>query len=99
MGEVNQDETIKKYPKFTLEDKDVNYLRRMGKLVKDRDGPDGPNSDRKKGGEGVLSKDSTAGRHTYEMDSKKTVVELWESYQGKPPIQPRFTAKMLNHAD
>lgn len=36
MGPTHQDETIKKYPKFTLEDKDMNYLKRMGKLIKNQ---------------------------------------------------------------
>lgn len=34
MQPVNHNETIKKYPKFTLEDKDINYLRKMNKLAK-----------------------------------------------------------------
>lgn len=38
MQPVGNEETIKKYPKFTLEDKDVNYFRRMGQIKQELDG-------------------------------------------------------------
>lgn len=37
MQPVGNEETIKKYPKFTLEDKDVNYYRRMGQIKQELD--------------------------------------------------------------
>jgi hypothetical protein len=40
-----------------------------------------------------------AGRQTYKVDANKIELDLWESYQGKKPIAPKFQAKMLNHCD
>jgi hypothetical protein len=65
---VGHAETIKQYPKFTLEDKDAYYFRKM---IKAEFPTDRAKVSRKE------EKDDTAGRCTYDGYKSKVPVELW----------------------
>ena len=90
-------ETIKKYPKYTLEDKDAYYYRRMAP----KDPHQAPSPEKATGNryQSESKKDSMHGRQVYHDYKGKMELDLWDSYQGQKPIAPKFRAGMLNHAD
>ena len=100
MQPVWHQETIKKYPKYTLEDKDAYYYRRMAPKV---DQVPVPATERATGSRYQNNTEEIAakmnGGQNYKNYKDKLELDLWESYQGKKPTAPKFQAKMLNHAD
>lgn len=94
MEPVSSGETIKKYPKLTLEDKDAYYFRRMTqdqlhkqqtRLVQERNQ--------------AQPEPNIAGKHTYGIEGDKVPLNLWESYGSGPQKHLKFTPGMLNHVD
>jgi hypothetical protein len=71
MKPVEHDETIKKYPKFTLEDKDAYYYRKMAKaqLLPPPDQPALPTPQ--------STPVDNAGIHTYDLDKNKQALDMW----------------------
>ena len=64
-------ETIKKYPKLTLEDKDAYYYRRVAKaqLL--------PTSSNEMNSSVTQNNNDNAGKHTYDLDRNKQALDMW----------------------
>ena len=94
MKPVDHQETIKKYPKLTLEDKDAYYYKRVAKVELI------PPSPKELNNSVSQSYNQNAGMHTYELDKNKHALDMWESYQGKNKLNnQQFRYNMLKHAD
>ena len=94
MKPLEHEETIKKYPKFTLEDKDAYYYRRVAKaqLL--------PSPDQTNVTSPQPAPAENAGIYTYDLDKNKQALDIWQSYQGQTKTNNhQFRYNMLKHAD
>lgn len=86
---------IRQYPRYSVENKDDVYYRRMHDHAKESQYYSGRASSYQKeaSGTGAKGEEVIAGRHTYDLGDRVS------ANPEHKPAKVQFTAKMLNHMD